>query len=334
MWKSACLPLAFLLLFPLSSSLAQEKKTKKIFRIAVFQFRHTQSSEKDQKGFEKALADAGFKDKINVVFERQNAQGNPLSAQTIAQRLFFEKSDLIHTITPVPTEAVAKMIKDTPIVFSLVVDPAEAGIVPKTISRDRRTGTNITGVSHRWPISRQMEMYAKLLPKVTRWGTIYHQGDLESLRLIQEMRKVAKQRNAELLEAVISNDEEAVGAASFLAGKVQALYLVYDETVLASLESIVKICNEKKVPLLTSDLESVSKGALAAYGLDFLTIGQVAGEKALRILRGEEPGHIPLTHIETLHLIVNEKAARAQGVVLSPEFFKRSKKVITQERSS
>lgn len=330
MWKKIYPPIILILLLFVCSLLAQEKKVKKIFRIAVTQFASTPASEKDQKGFEKALSDAGFKEKTNVTFDRQNAQGNVANAQAIAQKFLSEKFDLIHTIGSPNSRATVKLIEDIPVVFSYVTHPMEVGLVPKESLPGTRTGTNVTGVSHRWPVSLQLEMYTQFLPKAKKWGTIYHQGDPHSLGLIKEMRESAKRLGIELMEAVISSSEEAPQAASFLAGKVQAFHVIYDDTVLSSLEAIVRICNERKVPLFTSDLESVSKGALAAYGLNFFTIGYSAGKRAARILKGENPGRIPWGRIERLNLVVNEKAARAQGMILSPELLKRSDKIIDQ----
>lgn len=330
MWKKGYPPLILILLLSVCSLLAQEKKVKKVFRIGVAQFTSTLASEKDQKGFEKALADAGFKEKVDVIFDRQNAQGNLANTQAIAQKFLSEKFDLIHTIGSPSSRATVKLIEDIPVVFSSVTNPMEAGLVSKKSLPGTKTGTNVTGVSHRWPVSLQFEMYTQFLPKAKKWGTIYHQGDPHSLGLIKEMRESAKRLGIELMEAVISSGEEATQAASFLAGKVQAFHVIYDDTVLSSLEAIVKICNEKKVPLFTSDLESVSKGALAAYGLNFFTIGYSAGKRAARILKGENPGHIPWGRIEKLNLVVNEKAARAQGMILSPELLKRSDKIIAQ----
>jgi len=330
MWKKVYPPLILILLLSVCSLFAQEKKVKKVFRIGVTQFTSTLASENDQRGFEKALADAGFKEKVNVIFDRQNPQGNVANAQTIAQKLLSEKFDLIHIIGSPNSRAAVKLIEDIPVVFSFVTNPMEAGLVPNKSFPGTKTGTNVTGVSHRWPVSLQFEMYTQFLPKAKKWGTIYHQGDPLSLDLIKEMRQSARRLGIELMEAVISNSEEAMQAASFLAGKVQAFHIIYDDTVLSSLEAIVKICNEKKVPLFTSDLESVPRGALAAYGLNFFTIGYSAGKRAARILKGENPGHIPWGRIEKLNLVVNEKAARAQGMILSPELLKRSDKIIAQ----
>jgi len=328
MWKRCYPPLVLILLLSVCSLLAQERKVKKIFRIGVLQFNASQASEKDQKGFEKALVEAGFREKIHVTYDRQNAQGDLTKAQIIARKFLTEKFDLIHTIGSPNSRTIATLIDDIPVVFSSITHPVEAGLVPKKSVPGTKTGTNVTGVTHRWPVSLQFEMYTQFLPKAKKWGTIYHPGDPHALALIKEMKGSAKRMGIELMEAVISNSEETLQAASLLAGKVQALYITYDDTVLSSLEAIVKVCNEKKVPLFTSDLESVAKGALAAYGLNFYLIGYSAGKKAARILKGEEPGNVPWGRIEKLNLVVNEKAARAQGVILSPELLKRSDKIL------
>ena len=216
-------PLILILLLSVCSLLAQEKKVKKVFRIGVTQFTSTLASENDQRGFEKALADAGFKEKVNVIFDRQNPQGNVANARTIAQKFLSEKFDLIHTIGSPNSRAAVKLIEDIPVVFSFVTHPMEAGLVPKKSLPGTKTGTNVTGVSHRWPVSLQIEMYTQFLPKAKKWGTIYHQGDPHSLGLIKEMRQSAKRLGIEVMEAVISSSEEVMQAASFLAAKVQAL---------------------------------------------------------------------------------------------------------------
>jgi putative ABC transport system substrate-binding protein len=330
MWKELCPLLILLLLLPICSPFAQDKKVRKIFRIGVAQFYSSQAFDNDQKGFEKALAEAGFKEKVNVIYDRQNAQGDLANAQTIAQKFLSDKLDLIHTITTPTSQAVVKIIKDTPVVFSSVTDPVDAGLVPHKSLPGTRSGTNVTGISHRWPVRLQVEMYSKFVPKAKKWGTIYNAGDADSLVLIKGMREAAKRLGIELIEAVISNNTETMEAAQFIAGKVQAIHILYDQTVVAGFDAIVKVCNEKKIPLFASDVESVSRGALAAYGVDFFLIGYSAGKKAARILKGVEPGNLPWGRVEKFSLVVSEKAAKAQGVIIPPDLLKKSDKIITE----
>jgi putative ABC transport system substrate-binding protein len=221
-----------------------------------------------------------------------------------------------------------KIIRDVPIVFSSVTDPIFAGLIPKTSPIGTRTGTNVTGVSDRWPVNLQFEMYTKFIPKAKKWGTIYDAEDHRSLMYIKEMRQAAKKRKVELIEVNISQREETLPAAQFLVGKVHTIYITYDHIALSSFDAIVKVCNEKKIPLFGGDLNCVTKGAMAAYGWDYFQVGHSAGKKAVRILKGEKPGDIPWELGGKLVLIINEQAARAQGAIIPPELLKKADRVI------
>ncbi len=319
-----------LIIFP-ATSFAQEKTSKKIApRIGVTQTVSSPDFDADAKGFEKALAEAGFKEGVHLIYDRQNAQGDVNRSQTIAQKFLNDDMDLIHSIATPSSRAVMKIIKDTPIVFSSVTDPVFAGLIPKTSPLGTKTGTNVTGTSDRWPVTLQFEGYAKFFPKAKKWGTIYNAGDPRSIPYIKEIREVAKRLRVELAEVTVSNSQETLPAAQFLAGKVQIICITYDHVALSSFDDIVKVCNEKKVPLFGGDLRCVTKGALAAYGWDYFQIGYSAGRKAVRILRGEKPGDIPWDLGGKLVLMINEKAAKAQGAIVAPELLKKADKVITE----
>jgi len=118
MWKKIYPPLIFVLLFPIDASFAQKKGNKRIFKIGVTQFVSSESLENDQMGFEKALAEGGFKEKVHVLYDRQNARGDLAKAEAIARKYLIEKFDLIHTIATPTSQAVVWIIKDIPIVFS------------------------------------------------------------------------------------------------------------------------------------------------------------------------------------------------------------------------
>ena len=320
-----------LLIVSPSFSFAQEKTSKKIIpRIGVTQTVSFPDFDADAKGFEKALAEAGFKEGIHVIYDRQNAQGDLGNAQAIAQKFQSTKVDLIHSIATPSSQAVVKLIKNIPIIFSSVTDPVGAELIPKTSPPGTKTGTNVTGVSDRWPVFLQFEMYTKFFPKAKKWGTIYNPGDHKSILYIKEMREAAKKLGVELIEATISSSGEALQTVQSLAGRAQAIHITFDYMAISSFDTIVKICNEKKIPLFGGDLKCVSRGAMAAYGWDYFQIGHSAGRKAAQILKGEKPGDIPWELGEKLLLLINEKAAKTQGAIVSPELFKKADKVITE----
>lgn len=331
MLKKLCPMLILILLLVVSFSFAQEKKAKKMIRIGVTQIVSHPALDGDAKGFEKALADAGFKEGVNVTYDRQNAQGDMANAQTIAQKFLDAKVDLVHSIATPTSQAVVKVINKIPVVFSSVTDPVDAGLVPKGSAPGKGSGTNVTGVSDRWPVSLQFEMYTKFVPKVKKWGTIYNAGDANSMVHIKEMREAAKKLGVELIEATISTSAETLQAAQSLAGKgIQAINITSDNTAVSAFEAIVKVCNEKKIPLFAGDVDSVPRGAIAAYGLDYFLIGESAGKKAARILKGEKPGDIPWGPAEKFSLVVSEKAAKAQGIKIPPDLLKQADKVFKE----
>jgi putative tryptophan/tyrosine transport system substrate-binding protein len=320
-----------LLIVSPSFSFAQEKTSKKIIpRIGVTQTVSFPDFDADAKGFEKALAEAGFKEGIHVIYDRQNAQGDINNTQTIAQKFLNAKVDLVHSIATPSSQAVVKLIKNIPIIFSSVTDPVGAELIPKTSPLGTKTGTNVTGISDRWPVFLQFEMYTKFFPKAKKWGTIYNPGDPKSILYVKEMQEAAKKLGVELIEATISSSGEALQTVQSLAGRAQAIHITFDYIAISSFDTIVKICNEKKIPLFGGDLKCVSRGAMAAYGWDYFQIGHSAGRKATQILKGEKPGDIPWELGEKLLLLINEKAAKTQGAIISPELLKKADKVITE----
>lgn len=306
-----------------STAFADGKKT-----IGVIKIVSHAALDADEKGFEAAMAGAGFKEGVNVIYDRQNAQGDPAKAAQIAQKFVDQKVDLVHSIATPTTQAVVKLTKNIPVVFSSITDPVNAGIVAKNSAPGSKTGTNVTGVSDMWPVYLQMELYTKIVPKAKKWGTIYNPAESNSVIHIKAMREAAKKLGIELVESTIANSKEVARAASFLAGKVQAIVITSDNTAVTDFEAIVKVCNEKKIPLFAGDVDSVSRGAIAAYGLDYYLVGYTAGKKAALILKGMKPGDIPWGPVEKFSLIINEKAAKVQGVTIAPDLLKKAGKVI------
>ncbi len=303
-------------------------QSRRMIRIGVTQIVSHDALNADERGFEQALASAGFTEGVNVIFDRQNAQGDLAKAGAIAQGFVDSEVDLVHSIATPTTQAVVRVTKRIPVVFSSITDPVGAGIVPDGSAPGRKTGTNVTGVSDMWPVLLQLETYVKFVPEAKRWGTIYNPAEANSVTHIHAMRGAAKKLGLELIEMTIANAGEVAQAVTTLAGKVQAINITSDNTAVSQFDTIVQICNERKIPLFSGDVDSAARGAVAAYGLDYYLVGYAAGKKAALILKGTRPGDIPWGPVEKFSLVINEKAARAQGVTVSAQLLKMADKVI------
>ena len=322
--------LIFILIASPNTFFAQEKNAKKVIKIGVIQSFSHPDVDADIKGFEKALTEAGFKEGIHLTYLRRNAKGNKADAEKIAQKLLEDRVNLIHSVGSIASQAAVKKTRRRPIVFSSVTNPVDGGLVPKNSPPGTTSGTNATGVTDRWPVPLQFEMYTQFFPKAKKWGTLYNRRDPVSLLHIRDMRETAKRLGLDLIETTISSRADTMEAAQTLAGKIQAMNITFDLTALSAFDGIVKVCSEKKIPLFVGDVDKVSAGAMAAYGFNHFEVGYLAGKKAARILQGERPGDLPWGPVEKLSLVINEKAARAQGVVIPSEFLRKADRVIEE----
>jgi putative ABC transport system substrate-binding protein len=284
----------------------------KMIHIGEYQIVAHPALDNDSKGFKAALAEEGFVEGQNVSFDRQNAQGDQANCAIIARKFEDDKVDLIHAISTPCAQASAKVSKTIPIVFSSVTDPVATGIVPKM----GQTGVHITGVSDRWPITLQCQMYQDLVPNAKKWGTIYNPGDVNVTFHIKEMKEALEDMGCQLVEAHVSATSEVMQAAQSLVGRVDAIHITSDNTSVSAFESIVKVCNENDIPLFAGDRDSVPRGAVAAYGPDYFLVGYTAGKQAAQILKGDDPGKIPAGLASEYSLWVSLKHASEQGLDL------------------
>ena len=116
--------------------------------------------------------------------------------------------------------------------------------------------------------------------------------------------------------------------AKSLVGKAQAITITSDNTTVANLEALVEVCNQNQIALFAGDIDSVARGAVMAYGLDYFLVGYSAGRKAALVLKGIKPGDVPWGPVEKFSLVMNTRAARAQGVSIPPELLARADQVI------
>ena len=293
----------------------------KVYKIGVTVIVSHPALEADQKGFEKALKDAG----VQVTYDYQNAQGEMSNAQAIAQKFAADRVDLVHAIATPTAQAARKVIKDIPIVYSSVTDPVDAGLV-KTMDA---AGGNITGVSDAWPIARQLGLYKEIVPSAKKWGTIYNAGDANSVQSIKWTRAAAEKHGLKLTEVTVSNSSEVYTAAQSLIGRVDAIYITSDNTVASALGSVAKVCNANRIPFFVGNTDQVPLGAIAALGFNYFEVGYSAGKKAARILKeGKSPGAVPSGLAENLVLHLSVKNAKKQGVTVKQSIIDQADKLI------
>src|SRR5690554_5690043 len=239
-------------------------------RIDITQIVEHPSLDQARQGFIDRLSELGYAEGIDIVYDIQSAQGDLATAQTIARKFQSDGVDLILAIATPTAQAAAHIVKDIPILITAVTDPVAAELVESI----ERPGTNVTGTSDLTPVRAQLELLKEIAPNAKRVGIVYNAGEVNSVVQVEIARAAAAELGLTIVEATAGNSSEVLQAAQSLQGRVDAIYVPTDNTVVSALESVVGVAERAGIPLIAGEADSVAKGALATVGIDYYMLGR------------------------------------------------------------
>ena len=262
------------------------------------------------EGLKSGLADAGYVEGENLELEFQNPQGDQATLANIANTYAGSDHDLFVALATPPAQALSQVIQDRPIVFASVTDPVAAGLVE---SMDA-PGGNVTGTSDQLPTDRQLALLQEILPDVETVGIVYSSAEVNAQVQAEAAIAAGEELGIEVLTATIANSSEVQQAAESL--DVDAYFTLVDNTVVSAIESIVQVGEQRGRPLVTSDPDSVGRGAIAALSTDYEAQGRQTAEMVVRIIEGADPAETAVELQKSLKLVVNPDAAERMGVTI------------------
>jgi putative ABC transport system substrate-binding protein len=300
-----------------TSSASPSADTSKAYTIGISQIVTHPALDATVNGFKDALAAAGY---TNVTYDLQNAEGDMATTASIAQKFAGDNLDLVLGVATPTAQALAKAITDRPVLFTAVTDPVGAGLVTDV----NAPSGNITGVSDMQPVKPILELVKTFRPDAKAVGMVYNAGESNSVFLVKQAEKDAASMGLTIVKAPAGTSAEVQAAAQSLIGRADAIMVVGDNTAVSALESIIKVAEQNKMPLVAGDPDSVKRGAVAAYGFDYYDLGKQTGDMAAKILSGTPISGIPVEFAKNLQLSVNEKAAAAQGVTMPQDLIDKA----------
>ncbi|MGU3471033.1 ABC transporter substrate-binding protein [Paenibacillus sp. D51F] len=290
----------------------------KTYSIAISQIVEHPSLDATREGFLAALKDAGIVEGDNLKVDFNNAQGDQSNNLSIAQKIASGKNDLVLAIATPSAQAVAEKVKNAPILFAAVTDPLDA----KLVTSLDKPGGNISGASDTNPdaIVQLMDFIASDFPNVKSVGLVINEGESNAVIMAKNAEQALAKHDIKLVKAPVSNTSEVKQAAESLVGRADALFTTLDNTVISGVDTIIQVANSKKLPFFSSDRDTVEKGAFATVGFKYYDHGYQVGQMAAEVLKdGKKVGDMKVSMQEKLDLILNLKAAEAQGIAVTDD---------------
>ncbi len=295
------------------------------YTISVNQFVEHPALDAVLKGFQDYLKE----NNIEVTYNVHNAQANMGTATQIAKQMIGEKPDMLMAIATPSAQAVAQANAKAPadmkrpFLFTAVTDPVAAGLV-KDITKP---GGLTTGVSDLLPLDKHIEMVTTYMPNLKTLGILYNAGEANSKANVEGIKAIGAKMGFEVIEATASKTADVYQAAKSLVGRVDAVFIPTDNTIISALESVLKVGVQAKMPIFAADVDSVKRGAIAAMGFDYYKHGYQTGAVAQRIINGENPADMAVEFQKDLQLHINKKYSEMMGVTAPAELLEKATKI-------
>jgi putative tryptophan/tyrosine transport system substrate-binding protein len=317
------------------------------------------SSSSDASGrhvaaFLDGLRERGFVEKRNVSFTSRWAEGDYDRLGGLARELVARRVKVIAaTGGVISAQAAMKATSTIPIVFIVGDDPASPNL--RMVASLNHPGGNATGASviSTGIATKRLQLLGQALG--IREGNI-NLGILVNPYSVTTAREIAStkaavaqfnrvkkaqaeenhdQKNAaepvklDVVEFNASSKDEITKAIDSAAQqKVAALLVSADAYFTAQRKLIVPRVASHAIAAMYPWREYVDVGGLMSYGAELTWGYRLIGNYAGRILKGENPGDIPVEQADRIELIVNLKTAKALGIRIDPTLVALANEVV------
>lgn len=277
-----------------------------------------------EQGIQDELAALGVE---NVSYDLQNANGDISTASSIAQKFKADRVDMAIGIATPTAQALANTITDVPVIYAAITDPVAAGLVD---SYDKGQG-NITGVSDMTPVKDQIKLMAEIVD-IDALGHVYTSGEANAVQLAEMTEEACDELGIEFVSSSISNSSEVKQATQSIIGRVDAIYVSTDNTVVSALPSVASVAMQNNVPIISADPTS-SEGLdiMVSWGFDYYKMGRATGRLVKDILDGADPdaiGTVFMTDPSDMELWINLDVADALGIDIPQDMLDKAAVII------
>jgi putative ABC transport system substrate-binding protein len=214
-----------------------------------------------------------------------------------------------------------------PIVFGDVQDPVKNGLATSL----SHPGMNMTGVTSNTDelLGKRIELLKSAFPYVTRLGVLGNPANEGQLAYLRVAHDAARAINIETrLYAVESQPQLAMAFAAMTRDGMQAVLPLPDAWFFPHRFEIASLVAKERLPMMFSNTAFVAAGGLLMYGPNLSAIALKTWTDAQKILRGAKASELPIEQPTEFDFVVNAKAARDQGLTVSPAAMLRVTRVI------
>ncbi|MBF0532057.1 MAG: ABC transporter substrate-binding protein [Candidatus Omnitrophica bacterium] len=257
-----------------------------------------------------------------TVVSVEYSDGNKAKAMKVAQHYAAQKMDLFFTIGTSATAALAKEVKDVPIVFCTVYDPVDAGFAASWQS----SGNNMTGASVYVGVEEVVVFLQKIIP-VKNLAVIYTPGEKNSESHLKNLLAHSRALHITIIPVPLLAADDPDLMFRYLPGRVEAVFLTGSGVVDMKARPIIAALTKLRIPTITHVLDYAQEGVFLAVGSVNADSCLVAVKQAAQILqKGLKPADIPIARPQKIQIRINQATGRACGITVPESLIRETQK--------
>jgi putative ABC transport system substrate-binding protein len=270
-----------------------------------------------QVAVRKGLADEGYVEGRNVAIVERSAQGQldrlpGLALEFVAQKV----AAIFATGGPVPVRAAQAATATIPIVFAYGGDPVADRLV-QSLSRPGGNVTGATAISVSL-VAKRLQLLHELSPKATDLAILTNPTGTLAESQTKDAQEAMKSLGLRLRVFNAGSDAEIEGAfATMSEDKVGGVLISIDPTFIFKYrDRLIELAAHYRLPAIYGSRDYAEAGGLIVYGTSLTDTWRQAGRYLGRVLKGERPADLPVLQATRYEMIVNLRAAKAQGIAI------------------
>lgn len=271
-------------------------------------------------GLKAGLRELGLSEGRDVTFEIRFTQGDRAAIRDGAAAFAKAGVDLIFTSNEEPTLQAMAATTTIPIVFTLVGDPVQAGIVANPAAPQQ----NVTGISSLTPelAAKRLELLRTLAPKARRVIAIHDADDRTSTVAVANATIAAAQLDLRLVARPVATQEDLARVLKEV--RPGDALLAPDRGRFDIPGALLDLSLASRIPVVFPASFYVGYGGLVSYGADYYAEGFQAARLVARVLRGTQPQQLPVEGADKLDVAVNLKTAAQLGLTVPRKILLRA----------
>lgn len=279
------------------------------------------------ESFRQRLRELGWSEGQNVEFIYRWAEGDDMRYPTLAAELVALKVDMILTWGAQAAAAAKEATRTIPIVMGAIGTALGTAVVPNLA----HPGGNITGFSSQNAeiAGKHVGLLKDLIPGIRRVAVLSNSANPAAAIGIRYAETAAKATGLTLDHVAIRDASDLETALPAL-GRLHpdAALVIADSQLLVQRQRIVEFMMASRLPAIYAYPEFAEAGGLISYSPDFDDLFRQAAAYVDKILRGANPGDLPVQQASKFKLVVNLKTAEALGLTVPPMILAQADEVI------